>query len=185
MNVSNKFSFSYERDSHLPFRLFPGSQSPEQNQYYPVVRYGCTTWRVEYGKISYYRKLILQHSEFDSDITLVTILSTMSPHIYTKPLFGLFVREQKGLEGDIPPALSGACGSYLNGSLYVFGGCDSNRHTNQVRCPGPQRENEQLTPDQNVSCSEQPEKANNCLTCFFSWPYSSDMKTICDMQPSL
>ncbi|CAB1312184.1 unnamed protein product [Coregonus sp. 'balchen'] len=36
------------------------------------------------------------------------------------------------MEGELPPALSGACGSYHNGTLYVFGGCDPNGHTNQV-----------------------------------------------------
>ncbi|XP_029568417.1 kelch domain-containing protein 1 [Salmo trutta] len=40
--------------------------------------------------------------------------------------------ERRGMEGEIPPALSGACGSYHNGTLYVFGGCDPNGHTNQL-----------------------------------------------------
>ncbi|XP_010902631.1 kelch domain-containing protein 1 [Esox lucius] len=40
--------------------------------------------------------------------------------------------ERRGIEGEPPPALSGACGSYHNGSLYVFGGCDPNGHTNQL-----------------------------------------------------
>lgn len=40
--------------------------------------------------------------------------------------------DKQVMEGEVPPALSGACGSYQNGTLYIFGGCDSNGHTNQL-----------------------------------------------------
>lgn len=36
--------------------------------------------------------------------------------------------------GDVPPVLSQACGAYLHGTLYIFGGCDNNSHTNTVSC---------------------------------------------------
>ncbi|XP_062330424.1 kelch domain-containing protein 1-like isoform X1 [Osmerus eperlanus] len=36
------------------------------------------------------------------------------------------------MDGEVPPALSGASGSYHNGTLYIFGGCDTNGHTNQL-----------------------------------------------------
>lgn len=35
--------------------------------------------------------------------------------------------------GDTPPGLSGSCGSYINGTFYVFAGCDRRRYTNEVR----------------------------------------------------
>ncbi|XP_030630933.1 kelch domain-containing protein 1-like [Chanos chanos] len=40
----------------------------------------------------------------------------------------------KVMGGEIPPLLSQACGSYLQGMLYIFGGCDNNGHTNQMYC---------------------------------------------------
>ncbi|KAL0984447.1 hypothetical protein UPYG_G00141670 [Umbra pygmaea] len=40
--------------------------------------------------------------------------------------------ERRGMAGEPPPALSGTCGSYYNGTLYVFGGCNHTGHTNQL-----------------------------------------------------
>ncbi|XP_036428871.1 kelch domain-containing protein 1-like isoform X1 [Colossoma macropomum] len=45
---------------------------------------------------------------------------------------GLWAR--RGMGGEVPPLLSQTCGSFLQGVLYVFGGCDSNGHTNQMYC---------------------------------------------------
>ncbi|XP_023654060.1 kelch domain-containing protein 1-like isoform X1 [Paramormyrops kingsleyae] len=42
--------------------------------------------------------------------------------------------QTRPMEGDIPPSLSGTCGSYLNGSMYIFGGCNDNGHSNQMYC---------------------------------------------------
>uniref|UniRef100_A0A671NZ20 Kelch domain-containing protein 1-like n=1 Tax=Sinocyclocheilus anshuiensis TaxID=1608454 RepID=A0A671NZ20_9TELE len=36
--------------------------------------------------------------------------------------------------GEVPPVLSHACGAYLQGMLYIFGGCDINGHTNTMYC---------------------------------------------------
>ncbi|XP_023684317.1 kelch domain-containing protein 1 isoform X1 [Paramormyrops kingsleyae] len=36
------------------------------------------------------------------------------------------------MEGEIPPPMSGTCGSSLNGHMYIFGGCDDHGHTNQI-----------------------------------------------------
>ncbi|KAG7277566.1 hypothetical protein CRUP_013884 [Coryphaenoides rupestris] len=41
--------------------------------------------------------------------------------------------EEWVIKGDAPSELMGFCGSFLNGSLYIFGGCDPVGHSNQVR----------------------------------------------------
>lgn len=38
------------------------------------------------------------------------------------------------MDGDVPPAMSGTCSSYMNGHMYIFGGCDDNGQTNQMYC---------------------------------------------------
>lgn len=38
----------------------------------------------------------------------------------------------KEISGDKPPDLSGFCGSFVNGKLYIFAGCDSSGYTNQM-----------------------------------------------------
>ncbi|XP_066521775.1 kelch domain-containing protein 1 [Hoplias malabaricus] len=43
---------------------------------------------------------------------------------------GLWAR--KGMGGEVPPLLSQTCASFLQGTLYVFGGCDNSGHTNQL-----------------------------------------------------
>lgn len=43
-------------------------------------------------------------------------------------------RERKEMTGDIPPHSPGFCGSNINSTLYVFGGCDPGGYSNQVRC---------------------------------------------------
>ncbi|MED6233134.1 hypothetical protein ATANTOWER_007195 [Ataeniobius toweri] len=40
--------------------------------------------------------------------------------------------ECKAITGDSPSDLSGFCGSNINSTLYIFGGCDSNGHSNQM-----------------------------------------------------
>ncbi|XP_026207443.1 kelch domain-containing protein 1-like [Anabas testudineus] len=40
--------------------------------------------------------------------------------------------EHRKITGDIPPDLSGFCGSHANGKLYIFGGCDPTGYTNQM-----------------------------------------------------
>ncbi|KAF3853884.1 hypothetical protein F7725_014572 [Dissostichus mawsoni] len=40
--------------------------------------------------------------------------------------------EMRDINGDKPPDLSGSCGSYLNGTLYIFAGCDPVGYTNQM-----------------------------------------------------
>ncbi|KAF1373607.1 hypothetical protein PFLUV_G00240660 [Perca fluviatilis] len=40
--------------------------------------------------------------------------------------------ERREITGDKPPDLSGFCGSYVNGTLYIFAGCDPVAHTNQM-----------------------------------------------------
>ncbi|KAK2820662.1 hypothetical protein Q5P01_023621 [Channa striata] len=40
--------------------------------------------------------------------------------------------QHRKITGDIPPDLSGFCGSYVNGSLYIFGGCEPSGYTNQM-----------------------------------------------------
>ena len=41
-------------------------------------------------------------------------------------------RELRQIAGDVPPDLSGSCGSHVNGVLYIFAGCDAGGYTNQV-----------------------------------------------------
>uniref|UniRef100_A0A671V448 Kelch domain-containing protein 1-like n=1 Tax=Sparus aurata TaxID=8175 RepID=A0A671V448_SPAAU len=38
------------------------------------------------------------------------------------------------MAGEVPPSMSGTCGSSLNGHMYIFGGCDDNGQTNQIYC---------------------------------------------------
>ncbi|KAI1895574.1 hypothetical protein AGOR_G00107640 [Albula goreensis] len=38
------------------------------------------------------------------------------------------------MHGEVPPSMSGMCGSSLNGEMYIFGGCDDDGHTNQHYC---------------------------------------------------
>ncbi|KAK2876635.1 hypothetical protein Q8A67_020731 [Cirrhinus molitorella] len=45
---------------------------------------------------------------------------------------GVWSRRHMG--GEVPPVLSQACGAYLQGTLYIFGGCDINGHTNMMYC---------------------------------------------------
>ncbi|XP_072229178.1 kelch domain-containing protein 1-like [Leuresthes tenuis] len=40
--------------------------------------------------------------------------------------------EQKELTGDVPPELSGFCGSNIKSMLYIFGGCDPSEYSNQM-----------------------------------------------------
>ncbi|XP_063749465.1 kelch domain-containing protein 1-like isoform X2 [Eleginops maclovinus] len=40
--------------------------------------------------------------------------------------------EMRDMNGDRPPDLSGFCGSYLNGTFYIFAGCDPVGYTNQM-----------------------------------------------------
>ncbi|XP_062253865.1 kelch domain-containing protein 1-like [Platichthys flesus] len=37
------------------------------------------------------------------------------------------------MTGDVPPSMSGSCGCSLNGTMYIFGGCDD-RQTNELYC---------------------------------------------------
>lgn len=45
------------------------------------------------------------------------------------------------MAGDKPPDLSGFCGASVDGTLYVFAGCNNNQYTNEVGgrvdCPVP------------------------------------------------
>ncbi|XP_043085352.1 kelch domain-containing protein 1-like isoform X2 [Puntigrus tetrazona] len=45
---------------------------------------------------------------------------------------GVWSRRYMG--GEVPPVLSQACGGYLQGTLYIFGGCDLDSHTNTMYC---------------------------------------------------
>ena len=47
----------------------------------------------------------------------------------------LSLRVCRAIGGDAPSELSGPCGSFLSGSLYVFAGCDPAGYTNQVSPP--------------------------------------------------
>ncbi|KAI1896426.1 hypothetical protein AGOR_G00094650 [Albula goreensis] len=40
----------------------------------------------------------------------------------------------RAMGGEVPPSLSQTCGCCHKGVLYIFGGCDSNGHTNQLFC---------------------------------------------------
>ncbi|KAM9837795.1 kelch domain-containing protein 1-like [Aulostomus maculatus] len=40
--------------------------------------------------------------------------------------------ERREIAGEVLPDLSGFCGSYVNGRLYIFGGCDPQGYTNQM-----------------------------------------------------
>ncbi|XP_070708381.1 kelch domain-containing protein 1-like [Pempheris klunzingeri] len=40
--------------------------------------------------------------------------------------------ERREITGDKPPDLSGFCGSHVNGTLYIFAGCDPLGYTNQM-----------------------------------------------------
>ncbi|XP_036398651.1 kelch domain-containing protein 1 isoform X2 [Megalops cyprinoides] len=42
------------------------------------------------------------------------------------------VWETHAMGGEVPPSMSGTCGSSLNGEMYIFGGCDDGGHTNQL-----------------------------------------------------
>lgn len=71
--------------------------------------------------------------------TFTRVKLTLSHH----PLSLLCDREHRKITGDIPPDLSGFCGSHANGKLYIFGGCDPTGYTNQVSYQG---ENHMLHP---------------------------------------
>lgn len=43
-------------------------------------------------------------------------------------------RSRRHVGGEVPPVLLQTCGAYLQGILYIFGGCDNNDYTNLVRC---------------------------------------------------
>ncbi|XP_043085355.1 kelch domain-containing protein 1-like isoform X5 [Puntigrus tetrazona] len=43
-------------------------------------------------------------------------------------------RSRRYMGGEVPPVLSQACGGYLQGTLYIFGGCDLDSHTNTMYC---------------------------------------------------
>lgn len=47
-------------------------------------------------------------------------------------LFVSVLRERRDIAGNRPPDLSGSCGSYINGTFYIFAGCDDRRYTNEV-----------------------------------------------------
>ncbi|XP_034015883.1 kelch domain-containing protein 1-like [Thalassophryne amazonica] len=36
------------------------------------------------------------------------------------------------MNGEAPPSMSGCCSCFLNGHMYIFGGCDDNGQTNQA-----------------------------------------------------
>uniref|UniRef100_A0A3B3U8H7 Kelch domain containing 1 n=1 Tax=Poecilia latipinna TaxID=48699 RepID=A0A3B3U8H7_9TELE len=38
------------------------------------------------------------------------------------------------MSGEVPPSMSGTCGSSLGGNMYIFGGCDDGGQTNQMFC---------------------------------------------------
>uniref|UniRef100_H3BWT9 Kelch domain containing 1 n=1 Tax=Tetraodon nigroviridis TaxID=99883 RepID=H3BWT9_TETNG len=40
--------------------------------------------------------------------------------------------ERREMTGERPPDLSGPCASYIDGTFYLFAGCDSRRYTNEV-----------------------------------------------------
>lgn len=40
------------------------------------------------------------------------------------------VWSRRHVDGEVPPVLSQTCGAYLQGMLYIFGGCDNNDYTN-------------------------------------------------------
>ncbi|XP_056914474.1 kelch domain-containing protein 1-like isoform X2 [Takifugu flavidus] len=40
--------------------------------------------------------------------------------------------ERREITGERPPDLSGPCGSYSNGTFYVFAGCDNRQYTNEM-----------------------------------------------------
>ncbi|XP_076008378.1 kelch domain-containing protein 1-like [Genypterus blacodes] len=40
--------------------------------------------------------------------------------------------ERREISGDVVPELTGFCGSYVNGTLYIFAGCDSVGYTNDM-----------------------------------------------------
>ncbi|XP_010866239.3 kelch domain-containing protein 1-like isoform X2 [Esox lucius] len=42
--------------------------------------------------------------------------------------------EMYRMSGEVPPPMSGVCGSALGGCLYIFGGCDDNGQTNELYC---------------------------------------------------
>ena len=46
-----------------------------------------------------------------------------------------FNRETHVMRGQVPPPMSGMCGSSLNGEMYIFGGCNEDGHTDQVNAP--------------------------------------------------
>lgn len=48
-------------------------------------------------------------------------------------LFFFFCRQVFHMTGEVPPSMSGTCGSCLNGHMYIFGGCDDNGQSNLVR----------------------------------------------------
>lgn len=47
-------------------------------------------------------------------------------------LFPFFWRKVFHMDRDVPPPMSGTCSCYMNGHMYIFGGCDDNGQTNQV-----------------------------------------------------
>lgn len=47
-------------------------------------------------------------------------------------LYVSVLRERREITGERPPDLSGSCGSYVNGTFYVFAGCDNRLFTNEV-----------------------------------------------------
>ncbi|ROL52198.1 Kelch domain-containing protein 1 [Anabarilius grahami] len=56
------------------------------------------------------------------------------------------VWSQRHMGGEVPPVLSQTCGAYLQGILYIFGGCDNNDYTNLCMLPSLPQENYAHTP---------------------------------------
>ncbi|XP_073722870.1 kelch domain-containing protein 1 isoform X1 [Misgurnus anguillicaudatus] len=44
------------------------------------------------------------------------------------------VWSHRHMGGEVPPVLSQTCGAYLQGVLYIFGGCERSGYTNQMYC---------------------------------------------------
>uniref|UniRef100_A0A3B3U8N1 Kelch domain containing 1 n=1 Tax=Poecilia latipinna TaxID=48699 RepID=A0A3B3U8N1_9TELE len=58
---------------------------------------------------------------------------TRSTEIYMKSITPV-LRLVFHMSGEVPPSMSGTCGSSLGGNMYIFGGCDDGGQTNQMFC---------------------------------------------------
>lgn len=79
---------------------------------------------------------VVQLNEEAGSFSLVTPIANPIQQHFPQSFNSVYVcdRSQRHMGGEVPPVLSQTCGAYLQGILYIFGGCDNNDYTNLVSC---------------------------------------------------